>query len=71
MYFFGGAGDQTSANWSPDTKFVLEAIIKALISKLNSSRVIKLKPIIELFSKNDTWSSYLPKFGRGPNTISV
>ena len=69
--FFGGAGDQTSANWSPDTRFVLEVIIKALMSKLNSSRVINLKPIIELFLKNDTRSSYLPKFGRVPNTISV
>ena len=33
---------QTSANWGPDSRLVLEAIIKALISKSKSSQVIKL-----------------------------
>ena len=34
--------NQTSANRAPDSRFVLEAIIKALMSKSNSSQVIKL-----------------------------
>ena len=34
--------DQTSANWGPNLRFVLEVIIKALISKSSSSLVIKL-----------------------------
>ena len=33
---------QTSANRGPNLRFVIEAIIKALMSKLKSSRVIKL-----------------------------
>ena len=68
---------QISANRGPGLRFVLEANIKALISKLcsnlNITRVESLapiwpsigpwiKPIIALFSNNDTQSSYLPKF---------
>ena len=33
---------QTSANWGPGSKFVLEANIKVLVSKSNRSGVIKL-----------------------------
>ena len=40
---------QTSANRGPDLKFVLEAIIIALISKLSSSLVIKLMDHVRYF----------------------
>ena len=53
---------QTSANGGPGSSFVLEAIIKALISKSNSSQVIKLMDQGRLFLNNDTRSSYSPKF---------
>ena len=35
---------QTSANCGPDSKFVLEAIIKALISKLSRSSIMFTDP---------------------------
>ena len=53
---------QTSANRGPDSSFVLEAIIKALISKSNSSQVVKLMDRGRLFLNNNTWLSYSPKF---------
>ena len=40
-HFYIGV-NQNSANWGPDLRFVLEANIKALISKSTSGQVIKL-----------------------------
>ena len=70
--------NQTSANRGPDSRFILEAIIKALISKSNSSQVIKLMDLGQVawpcsrwissqeYLKNLQFSSYNSCFIRMP-----
>ena len=52
----------TSANWGPDSRFILKAIIKALISKLSRSSILKtpnrLHPIHN-FQPDSSLSNYL------------
>ena len=64
---------KTSANLGPDWRFIVEEIFKPLVPKSSQSSIMitqncahskhEFRPIFELFSNNNTRSSYSPKFG--------